>query len=85
MPERQDAELIVLDGDTVRHGLAIYREHIETSNEIAASTDMDTRGARTDIIECNLRYVLLHMIEETARHAGHADIIRETLDGARGT
>jgi len=28
--------------------------------------------------------VLLHMIEETARHAGHADIIRETLDGSRG-
>ncbi len=40
--------------------------------------------ARTDIIECNVRYVLLHMIEETARHAGHADIIRETLDGSRG-
>jgi hypothetical protein len=28
--------------------------------------------------------VMFHMIEETARHAGHADIIRETLDGARG-
>ncbi len=40
--------------------------------------------ARTDIIECNVRYVLFHMIEETARHAGHADIIRETLDGSRG-
>jgi Protein of unknown function (DUF664) len=32
----------------------------------------------------NLRWVLLHMIEETARHTGHADIIRETLDGSRG-
>jgi hypothetical protein len=29
--------------------------------------------------------VLLHLIEETARHAGHADIIRETLDGSVGT
>ena len=28
--------------------------------------------------------VALHMIEETARHAGHADIIRETIDGTRG-
>jgi hypothetical protein len=32
----------------------------------------------------NLRWVALHMIEETARHAGHADIIRETIDGTRG-
>jgi uncharacterized damage-inducible protein DinB len=31
---------------------------------------------------CTVRWVLLHLIEETARHAGHADIIREALDGA---
>ena len=31
---------------------------------------------------CTVRWVLLHLIEETARHAGHADIIRETFDGA---
>jgi len=29
------------------------------------------------------RWILLHLIEETARHAGHADIIRETIDGAK--
>lgn len=85
MPEPHDAEPIVLDGETIGQGLAIYREHIETSNEIAASTDIYTRCARTDIIECKLSYVLLHTIEETARHAGHADTIRQTLDVARGT
>jgi hypothetical protein len=31
-----------------------------------------------------LRWVLLHLIEETARHAGHADMIREAIDGAVG-
>jgi uncharacterized damage-inducible protein DinB len=31
---------------------------------------------------CTVRWVLLHLIEETARHAGHADLLRETLDGA---
>jgi len=51
---------------------------------VSASMDRDSSCARTDLIECNLRYVLFHMIEETARHAGHADIIRETLDGSRG-
>jgi uncharacterized damage-inducible protein DinB len=32
----------------------------------------------------SLRWILLHMIEETARHAGHADLIRESIDGATG-
>ena len=45
---------------------------------------LDDRCARADIIECNVRYVMFHMIQETARHAGHADIIRETLDGVTG-
>jgi len=39
--------------------------------------------ARRDISECNRRLTLPHMIEETARRAGHADITRETLDGPR--
>jgi hypothetical protein len=32
----------------------------------------------------NLRWILLHMIEETARHNGHADLIREAIDGQTG-
>jgi uncharacterized damage-inducible protein DinB len=35
-----------------------------------------------DVDAWSLRWVLLHLIEETARHAGHADVIRETYDGA---
>ncbi|MGI8417403.1 MAG: DUF664 domain-containing protein [Nakamurella sp.] len=46
--------------------------------------ELDQPCARTDISDYNLRGVLLHPIEETARHAGHADIIRETIDGSRG-
>lgn len=33
----------------------------------------------------NLRWILLHMIEETARHAGHADLLREAIDGTTGS
>ena len=33
----------------------------------------------------NRRWVLLHLIEELARHAGHADIIREAIDGTTGS
>lgn len=36
-------------------------------------------------IEVSLRWVLVHMVEDTARHAGHMDIVRELIDGATGT
>jgi hypothetical protein len=32
----------------------------------------------------NLRWVLMHLLEETARHAGHADVLRELIDGETG-
>jgi len=33
---------------------------------------------------CSIRWVLMHLLEETARHAGHADILRELIDGDTG-
>jgi hypothetical protein len=81
--EPRDADLMVDENDTVDYWVAYYREQIEESRAIAASMELDSPCARQDIIECNVRYVLFHMIEETARHGGHADIIRETLDGTR--
>lgn len=81
---QNEATLMVGEHDTVDDWVEKYREQIEQSRSVAASMDLDSTCARTDLIECNLRYVLFHMIEETARHAGHADIIRETLDGSRG-
>jgi hypothetical protein len=72
------------DDDTVESVLAYYREQISISREILADGDLDARCARTDLADDNLRGVAMHMIQETARHAGHADIIRESLDGSRG-
>ncbi|MFG2908336.1 DinB family protein [Kitasatospora sp. NPDC048286] len=78
-----------LDGATVAAELAGYRAAIERSNAVAAAApDLDRPGARSLRPEAaegpSLRWVLVHMIEETGRHAGHADIIREQLDGAVG-
>jgi hypothetical protein len=84
LPEPRDADLIVSETDTVADSIALYRAQIEKSKAITAATDLDARCTRPDLVDCNLRYVMFHMIEETARHAGHADIIRETLDGSRG-
>ena len=83
-PEPRDVDMMVDENDTVDHWVAQYREQIAQSKSVASSMDLASPCARTDIIECNVRYVMFHMIEETARHAGHADIIRETLDGSRG-
>ncbi len=84
LPEPEDADLVVDETDTVDHWVASYHEQIKRSSAVVASMDLDSPCARPDIIECNVRYVMFHMIQETARHAGHADIIRETLDGSTG-
>ncbi|BEL05879.1 hypothetical protein Q0Z83_040700 [Actinoplanes sichuanensis] len=83
MPEPRDADMMVNESDAVDHWVAYYREQIKESRAIVAAIDLDIPCARKDIIECNVRYVLLHMIEEPARHGGPADIIRETRDGTR--
>ena len=72
------------DADTV---LRAYRGAVATSNDIVGPCDdLDRTCASTylDRDKLSLRWVLVHMIEETARHAGHADILREQLDGSTG-
>lgn len=68
--------------------LAAYRRAIKRSNEIATSADeLEQLSAKTGDDQgehWSLRWILIHMIEETARHAGHADLIRESIDGEVG-
>jgi uncharacterized damage-inducible protein DinB len=63
-----------------------YRDAIEESDRrIRAVGDPEARLAELiDGEALSLRWLLAHMTSETARHAGHADIIREQLDGATG-
>jgi Protein of unknown function (DUF664) len=51
---------------------------------VAAAPSLDVAGDRGGA-RFSLRWVLVHMIEEYARHNGHADLLRERLDGATGT
>ena len=82
--EPEEADLLVGEEDTVKYWVAYYQEQIEASRAVVAETGLDTPCAWPKLAHRNVRWVLLHMIEETARHAGHADIIRETLDGSCG-
>jgi len=68
--------------------LAAYREAIARANEVIDGADelssLAARGTGRTPQPHTLRWILVHMIEETARHAGHADILREQMDGAVG-
>ena len=83
-PSEIDQTFLLTDADTIETVVDDYREQIAASNEILDSFDLDARCVRSDKVDENVRWVAVHMVEETARHAGHADIIRETIDGARG-
>ncbi len=74
-------------GDTVESAVTSYRDVIARSNEIIdACNDLDQRAARAGRAPepVSMRWILVHMVEEMARHAGHADIVRELIDGAVG-
>ncbi|MDQ3176226.1 MAG: DinB family protein [Actinomycetota bacterium] len=81
--EEEDSTFQLTDEDTVETVVADYREQIAASDEILGTFDLEAPCAWPEMAEQNLRWVALHMIEETAHHAGHADIIRETIDGSR--
>jgi uncharacterized damage-inducible protein DinB len=64
-----------------------YRTACAASREVVAQApDLDQLSARPrrDGPHVDLRWILIHMIEETARHAGHADLLREAIDGRVG-
>jgi uncharacterized damage-inducible protein DinB len=64
-----------------------YREACDRARRVAAEADsLDSVSvkARPNGRPFTLRWVLLHLIEETARHAGHADLLREAIDGTTG-
>jgi uncharacterized damage-inducible protein DinB len=66
---------------------ARYRDACERSRQVVSgSTGLDQASATAlqDGSHFSLRWVLLHLIEETARHAGHADLLREAIDGLVG-
>jgi uncharacterized damage-inducible protein DinB len=70
--------------DTVASAVADYRAAGRRTDEIVtADAPLERPLARTSK-GLTLRWMLVHLVEETARHAGHADILREQLDGATG-
>jgi hypothetical protein len=81
----RDADFHNLDELSVLDVVANYEHAIEVSNECAKDHDLaETSMAKWRDRDVDLRWIYLHMIEEYARHCGHADLIRELVDGVTG-
>ncbi|GGT42132.1 DinB family protein [Streptomyces purpureus] len=87
-PADHDGDLHPGESDTWEEAFATWQEEISRGREIAARFDsLDDlalgRHPRRPM-DFNLRWIYTHMIEEYARHNGHADLLRERIDGAKG-
>ncbi len=69
----------------LERSVEIYRSTWATVDAIVEASSLDDL-CTADVADpaVNLRWVLMHLLEETARHAGHADILRELIDGSTG-
>ena len=81
--EDPDGEFRVTGTDSIEGELTEYASALDEARQSAALFQLDDR-ARDIRGQVSLRWVLVHMIEETARHLGHLDILRELLDGETG-
>lgn len=82
-PAVDDSELVPLDDADWEADLAAWQAECSQSRVAAAAHDLDDTGLRRGE-PCSLRWIYVHMIEEYARHNGHADLIRELVDGEVG-
>ena len=72
------------DDDTVASVRRAYAEAARRTDDIVEACDDLDRPLARGSHGLTLRWMLAHLVEETGRHAGHADILRELLDGATG-
>ncbi|NIZ90771.1 DinB family protein [Kineosporiaceae bacterium B12] len=86
VPDSPDGDFDDVDAATAADDVAAYRAELVTTRANTASwTDLaaPVRGLRRGR-PVNLRWILTHLVEEYARHLGHADLLREAVDGRTG-
>jgi uncharacterized damage-inducible protein DinB len=79
-----DADLRVTAAETTADVVDFYGRARSAADAVISELGMDDLGTAWFGDDVTLRWVLIHMIEETARHAGHMDIVRELIDGSTG-
>jgi hypothetical protein len=82
-PAVENSPLVPLDDANWEKDLATWEAECEACRQVAARHSLDDTGMWREK-QVSLRSIYLHMIQEYARHNGHADLIRELLDGSVG-
>lgn len=82
--EDLDADWRVAEDEAPETILALYTAEVDAARAVADDAELDAVAANPEGDGATMRWILLHMIEETARHLGHADLMRERLDGKTG-
>jgi hypothetical protein len=84
LAEDPDADFNDLDPSAAMADIDLFTRQCDESRAIvAAAEDLDTEAASAER-PISLRWIMIHMVEEYARHNGHADLLREQIDGAVG-
>ncbi|MDQ6710026.1 MAG: DinB family protein [Candidatus Dormibacteraeota bacterium] len=79
-----DGDFNDLDSAPVEAVFAAWRAECERARQIVATRQLDDTGRQRSGKAVSMRWILVHMIEEYSRHNGHADLLRERIDGATG-
>jgi Protein of unknown function (DUF664) len=84
--EDSDFDFRIEPGATTQSVLDFYRTECAHSRRVTGSASLDVLSARESPHRgrVSMRWILVHMLEETARHAGHLDLMREQIDGVTG-
>jgi uncharacterized damage-inducible protein DinB len=79
-----DSDMRTAPGESTADILAFYARARAAADRVIEEVPLEATGTSWSGRTVSMRWVLIHMIEETARHAGHLDILRELIDGATG-
>jgi uncharacterized damage-inducible protein DinB len=79
-----EADMRARPDETTEDILAFYGRARGAADQVIDELDIEATGTAWSGATVSLRWVLIHMVEETARHAGHVDILRELIDGMAG-
>jgi uncharacterized damage-inducible protein DinB len=82
--DEPEADMRLAPDETVESVLAFYDRARKASDAVLDELSLETTGTAWYGPTVTLRWVVIHMLEEFARHAGHMDIVREAIDGATG-
>lgn len=83
-PEDEDADFRVEPHETTADIVEFYGRARAAADEVIGQVGIEDLGTAPFGASMTMRWVLIHLIEETARHVGHMDIVRELIDGATG-